>query len=31
MRRDATLKVLREHEQELEERYGVTRLGSLVR
>jgi len=27
MRRDAALKVLREHKQELEERYGVTRLG----
>ncbi len=27
MRRDAALKVLREHKQELGERYGVTRLG----
>ncbi len=27
MRRDAALKVLREHKQELKERYGVTRLG----
>jgi predicted nucleotidyltransferase len=27
MRRDAALKVLREHKQELEERYGITRLG----
>ena len=27
MKRDAALKVLREHKQELEERYGVTRLG----
>ena len=27
MRRDAALKVLREHKRELEERYGVTRLG----
>ena len=27
MRRDTALKVLREHKQELEERYGVTRLG----
>ena len=27
MRRDAALKVLREHKQGLEERYGITRLG----
>ena len=27
MRREAALKVLREHKQEFEERYGVTRLG----
>jgi len=27
MRRDVALKVLREHKQEFEERYGVTRLG----
>jgi len=27
MRREAALKVLRVHKQELEERYGVTRLG----
>ena len=27
MRRDAALKVLREHKTELEARYGVTRLG----
>ena len=27
MRRDAALKLLQEHKQELEERYGVTRLG----
>ena len=27
MRREVALKVLREHKQEFEERYGVTRLG----
>jgi len=27
MRRDAALKLLQEHKQELKERYGVTRLG----
>jgi predicted nucleotidyltransferase len=27
MRREAALKVLREHKREFEERYGVTRLG----
>ncbi|MCK5109179.1 MAG: nucleotidyltransferase family protein [Methanosarcinales archaeon] len=27
MKREAALKLLREHKQELEERYGVTRLG----
>ena len=27
MKREAALKLLREHKQELKERYGVTRLG----
>ena len=27
MRREAALKLLREHKQELKERYGITRLG----
>ncbi|MBN2488395.1 MAG: nucleotidyltransferase family protein [Methanosarcinaceae archaeon] len=27
MKREAALKILREHKQELEERYGITRLG----